>query len=112
MDCVFCGIIRGEIPSTNVFENENVLAFQDIHPVAKTHYLIVPKQHISSALEVTPENASHISDLYLAANAIARQENISGFKLQMNVGPEGGQIVMHVHLHMIAGRWLSKQHNP
>lgn len=106
MDCVFCGIIRGEIPSTKVFENEKVLAFKDINPAAQKHYLIVPKEHVSTALDFTNENAGTVSDLYLAANQIAREEGIPGFKLQMNVGPEGGQVVMHVHLHFLAGKRL------
>ncbi len=107
MDCVFCQIVAGEIPAQKVFENDRVLAFHDITPAAERHYLIIPKQHVESALYFDEGNAGLVSDLYLAAKDIAKQENVPGYKLQMNVGKEGGQVVMHVHLHFIAGKWLS-----
>lgn len=107
MDCVFCQIVAGEIPAQKVFENDRVLAFHDITPAAERHYLIIPKQHVESALHFDEGNAGLVSDLYLAAKDIAKRENIPGYKLQMNVGKEGGQVVMHVHLHFIAGNWLS-----
>jgi histidine triad (HIT) family protein len=105
MDCIFCRIIAGEIPSTKVYEDDTVLAFHDINPVAEKHYLIIPKEHIASTLDLTEKNASIVSDLYLAANTIAKEQGIAGFKLNMNVGHDGGQIVMHIHLHLIAGKW-------
>ncbi len=107
MDCVFCKIVAGEIPAKKVFENDRVLAFHDITPAAEKHYLIIPKEHVSTALDLDESNAGLVSDLYLAAKEIAKGENVPGYKLQMNVGQEGGQVVMHVHLHFIAGEWLS-----
>lgn len=107
MDCVFCKIVATEIPARKVYENDRVLAFHDITPAAETHYLIIPKRHVATAMDFDESNADLVSDLYLAAKWIAEQEGIPGYKLQMNVGAEGGQVVMHVHLHFIAGKWLS-----
>lgn len=105
-DCLFCKIIAGEIPSSIVYENERVFVFKDIHPLTEVHHLIVPKAHIESALEITEENREIVGELFLAANSIAARDGISGYKLQMNVGKDGGQAVMHMHLHMIAGKKL------
>ena len=105
-DCIFCKIIAGEIPSTRVFEDEQVLAFRDIHPSAPVHILIVPKKHIASlnALESGDERlAGH---LLTAAREVAEQEGVasSGYRSIINTGPDGGQDVFHLHLHLLGGQ--------
>lgn len=107
MECVFCAIVAGTIPSDRVYEDETVIAFRDINPVAETHVLIIPKRHVATALDVPDDETPLFADLYRAANAIARRDGLTGFKLQMNVGEGGGQVVPHVHLHLIAGPWHS-----
>jgi len=108
-DCVFCKIIAGEIPSTKVYEDERFLAFRDLSPVASTHVLIVPKQHIESVAVLTPEKeAEGLSGIFCVARAIAEAEGIreDGFRLVVNTGQHGGQTVPHFHLHVIGGKEL------
>lgn len=108
MDCLFCKIAAGEIPSTKVFENEHVLAFRDIDPQAPFHVIIIPKQHIASAAEITAENSAVIAEIFEAAAEIARQEKLDkGFRIVNNCGEEGGQTVGHLHFHMLAKRNLA-----
>ena len=103
-DCLFCKIAAGEIPSTKVYEDENVLAFRDINPQAPVHILVIPKQHIESAAAITPENASAVSDCLVAIAKIAAQEHLdSGFRVISNVGEDAGQTVKHLHFHILAG---------
>lgn len=102
--CVFCKIIRGEIPSNKVFENEKVLAFYDLEPQAPSHILIIPKMHIESAADITPENSNLIADVFEAAAEIAKQLSIKSFRIVNNCGAEAGQSVMHIHFHMLSGR--------
>jgi len=99
--CLFCKIINKELPSEIVFENEDVVAFKDIHPKAPVHILIVPKKHIES---ISSENSENIAGgLILAAKNIIKRDNISGYKLLFNVGREGGQTVDHLHMHLLSG---------
>lgn len=107
-NCIFCKIIRREIPSTIVYEDEKVLAFNDIQPVAPIHVLIVPKQHIESVKKLTEENASILMDIHLAANKIAEKLGISdkGYRLINNCGPDAGQTVLHLHYHLLGGKDL------
>ena len=109
MDCIFCNIIRGDIPSVKVFENEYVYAFNDISPVAPVHVLIIPKQHIASINDLTPENADLVSKVYLAAAEIAKQLGVSesGYRIVSNCGEAAGQTVHHLHFHLLGGRDLS-----
>ncbi len=109
MDCLFCKIIAGEIPSTKVYENDKVYAFRDINPEAPVHVLIVPKEHIASANELTAENAGVIADVFLAAKEIAAREGIAegGYRIVNNCGADGGQTVGHLHFHMLGGRSLA-----
>ncbi len=109
MDCLFCKIIAGEIPSAKVYENDKVYAFRDISPEAPTHVLIVPKEHIASANDLTAENASVVSDIFLAAKEIAALEGIAegGYRIVNNCGEDGGQTVKHLHFHMLGGRSLA-----
>lgn len=109
MDCLFCKIIAGEIPSAKVYENDRVYAFRDINPEAPVHVLIVPKEHIASANELTAENAGVLADVFLAAKEIAAMEGISegGYRIVNNCGEDGGQTVKHLHFHMLGGRSLA-----
>ena len=106
-DCLFCKIMRGEIPTKKVYEDERVFAFEDINPQAPTHVLIVPKKHITGLKEAKPEDAEIIGYTQLAAANIARQRGIEkGYRTVYNVGPGAGQSVFHLHLHLLGGRNL------
>lgn len=103
-DCLFCKIIAGEIPSRKVYEDEFVYAFCDINPIAPIHYLFIPKQHISGASEITPENAEIIGKIFTAIAKVAADENLgSGFRVVTNCGEDAGQTVGHLHFHLLAG---------
>ena len=102
MDCIFCNIVSGEIPSDNVFEGERVLAFNDIKPSAKVHVLVIPKKHIASVIDLENTDAELMGEMVLVAKQIAKEKNLQGYKLAMNVGREGGQIVDHLHLHLLS----------
>lgn len=108
MDCLFCKIINGEIPSSKVYEDELVYAFEDINPSAPVHVLIVPKVHIASIEEMEEEHINLIGHLHLVASKIAKENNIdeSGYRLLTNVGKDGGQSVFHLHYHLLGGRSL------
>ena len=107
-DCLFCRIIRGEIPSKKVYEDEHTYAFDDINPQAPTHVLIVPKKHVLGLKEATAEDAELIGYCQLAAANIARQRSIEdGYRTVLNVGPRAGQSVFHLHVHLLGGRNLS-----
>jgi len=105
-DCLFCRIVRKEIPATIVLENEHVLAFRDIDPKAPTHVVVVPKVHVPTLDDAT--DARMLGELQLAAAAIARAEGIveGGYRTVINCGPDAGQSVFHVHLHLLGGRKL------
>lgn len=105
--CLFCEIIKGEIPSTKVYEDEYVYAFLDIAPQAPFHAVIVPKEHIASAAEIDEENSFYISKIYEAVSKIAKKENLEkGFRVVTNCGEDGGQTVNHLHFHLLARRYL------
>ncbi len=104
MDCIFCKIIKGEIPSKKIYEDENVFVFEDISPVAPIHYLAVPKVHISSAAEVTAENSVAIAKIFEAIGKIAKEKGLDeGFRIINNCGENAGQTVFHIHFHLLAG---------
>ena len=107
-DCVFCKIIKGEIPSEKVYEDEDVIAFKDINPVTPIHILVIPKKHIATLLDVTEEDSHLISKLFVAINKIAKQIGIeeSGFRIVANCGKDSGQEVMHIHFHLLAGQHI------
>ena len=108
MDCLFCKIVKGEIPSTKIYEDESVYAFADIDPQAPFHAIIVPKEHISSAAEITEKNSVLIAKIFEAVAKIAKQENLEkGFRVVNNCGEEGGQTVRHIHFHLLARRNLA-----
>ena len=104
--CVFCKIANNEINSNIVYQDEQVTAFRDIHPVAPTHVLIVPNKHIESVNRLNSEDEALIGHLFTAARQIAVNEGIAenGFRLITNTGPDGGQTVFHLHLHLIGGQ--------
>ena len=106
-DCIFCKIIAKEIPSQSVYEDDHVYAFRDITPQAPVHILVVPKEHVDSAAELTSENSNLAAKCYEAIAKIARSENLrGGFRVITNVGPDGGQTVMHLHFHLLGGKPL------
>ncbi len=107
-DCIFCRIIRGEIPSRKVWEDEHTFAFEDLDPQGPTHVLVIPKKHIAGLNEATPEDAEIIGRCHLAAAKVATDRNIeNGYRTVLNVGPGAGQSVFHLHVHLIGGRKLS-----
>ena len=109
-NCIFCRIIKGEIPSAKVYEDEYVYAFRDINPQAPVHVLVVPKAHIASAAEVDAENAVYVAKCFEAIAKIARSEGLdNGFRVVNNCGEDGGQTVMHLHYHLIGGVKLSEK---
>ncbi|CDF58071.1 histidine triad nucleotide-binding protein [Thermobrachium celere] len=105
MECIFCKIVNGEIPASKVYENESVLAFKDINPVAPVHILIIPKKHYTSVLDIDTKS-NILNEIFEAARVIAKELNIdeSGFRLVTNTGESAGQTVKHIHFHLIGGR--------
>lgn len=108
-ECLFCRIIAGELPSDIVYQDEDFLAFRDIEPQAPKHVLIVPKTHIASLAQLAEEQQGLVGRLVVLAKNLAEKEGIakSGYRLVINCGPEGGQLVSHLHLHLIGGRRLN-----
>lgn len=107
MDCIFCKIVKGEIPSNKVREDEFSLAFHDIEPKAPTHILVIPKKHMASLAEARPADEALLGRLLLAAAEIAREQELGrGYRVVISTGPEGGQTVDHLHLHLIGGRQM------
>jgi len=104
-DCIFCKIIKGDIPSTNVFRDEQVTAFRDLNPAASTHILLVPNKHIDSINTLTNDDEQLIGHLFIAAKQIAAQEGIAegGYRLIINTNAHAGQTVFHIHLHLLGG---------
>ncbi len=105
-DCIFCKIIKGEIPSEKVYEDDDILAFKDIQPAAPIHVLVIPKKHISTLMEIEDEDTELMGKIIQTTKKIAKQLNIeeNGFRLIANCGPDSGQEVMHIHFHLLAGR--------
>ena len=108
MDCLFCKIIAGEIPSSKVYEDDKVLAFKDINPLAPIHILVIPKIHIESAAAVTAENSAVISHIFEVIAQIVKEQGIDedGFRVVTNCGENGCQSVKHLHFHILGGRKL------
>lgn len=105
MDCIFCKIVNGEIPSNKAYEDDKVLAFYDLEPQAPVHILIVPKEHIASAAEITAENSAVISHIFEVAAIIAKEKGLdNGFRIVNNCGDSAGQTVKHIHFHLMGGR--------
>ena len=109
MDCLFCKIINGSIPSTKVYENEDVYAFRDINPQAPVHILVVPKAHIASVDEITAENSDMIAKIFEAIPEIAKAEGLkNGYRIVSNIGEHGCQSVKHLHVHILGGKQLNE----
>ena len=110
MECLFCKIVAGEIPSTKVYEDDRVLAFRDINPMAPTHILIIPKAHIAGVDEITSENSGIVSYIFEMIPKIAKDEGLSGgYRVVSNIGEDGGQTVRHLHFHILGGKKLSNE---
>ncbi len=108
MDCLFCKIIAGDIPSTKVYEDELVYAFRDINPQAPTHVLVIPKAHIDSVNGITAENSAVVAHIFEVIPKIAAMENLmDGYRVVSNCGPDAGQTVFHLHFHILGGKELS-----
>jgi len=101
-ECIFCRIAQKTVPSDIVYEDEDFLVFPDIRPKAPIHLLIIPKKHIASLKDVKQEDDELVKELLLIAKKVAEEKNIKGYKLQMNVGRDGGQEIDHIHLHLLA----------
>ena len=107
-NCLFCKIIAGEIPSTKVYEDETVLAFRDIAPMAPTHILVIPKAHIGSVAEITAENSGVVAHIFEVIPQIAKAEGLeNGYRVVSNCGDDAGQTVHHLHFHILGGRKLA-----
>lgn len=106
--CIFCQIVQGEAPADVLFASERVVAFRDINPVAPQHVLVIPRQHFTSPADLDESSADIMAEMVLAVQAVAAQEGFAqaGYRLVLNVGPDGGQEVPHMHWHILAGRRL------
>lgn len=110
MDCLFCKIVAGDIPSTKVYEDETVYAFRDIAPQAPTHILVIPKAHIPSVDGITAENSAVVAHIFEVIPAIAKAENLTGgYRVVSNCGADAGQTVHHLHFHILGGKTLGLQ---
>lgn len=107
-DCIFCKIIKGEIPSEKVYEDDEVLAFKDIQPAAPIHILVIPKKHITNLMEISNEDSELMGKIVVVMQKIAKQLGVDekGFRIISNCGPDSGQEVMHLHFHLLAGRTM------
>ncbi len=108
MDCIFCKIIAGDIPSTKVYEDESVYAFRDINPQAPTHILVIPKAHITGVSAITGENSPVVAHIFEVIAQIAKAEGLeNGYRVVSNCGQDAGQTVFHLHFHILGGKPLS-----
>lgn len=102
-DCIFCKIVAGDIPSSKIYEDEDVIVFNDIHPLAPVHFLIVPKAHIESLATCKAEHQALLGEMLLLAPRLASEQGLAGFRTMINTGPDGGQEVFHLHVHVFGG---------
>lgn len=111
MDCIFCKIINKEIPANIAFEDDEIIAFKDIEPVAPVHILVIPKKHISSLTELTKEDEALIGKIYSVINKVAKEQGIfeKGYRVIINCGKDGGQVVKHIHFHLLGGKKLGEK---
>ena len=106
MDCLFCKIVAGEIPSSKVYEDDQILAFRDIAPVARVHVLFIPKAHIAGVREITADNAAVVAHIFTVIPQVAKELGITDYRVVSNNGAEAGQTVHHLHIHLIGGATL------
>jgi len=109
MDCIFCKIIAGEIPADIVYQDKEIIAFRDIKPKAPLHLIIIPRKHIPSLDQLKESDAALVGRMVAIANKLAKDEGVAekGYRLAINCGTEGGQLVPHLHIHLLGGRQLS-----
>ena len=103
-DCLFCKIIKGDIPSNKVYEDELCLAFYDIDPQAPTHFLVIPKAHVASVAEVNEENAAVVAHIFTVIAKVTRELGVDSYRVVSNIGEQAGQSVHHLHFHVLGGR--------
>jgi len=110
-DCLFCRMASGAVPVARIYDRESLFAISDINPRAPVHALVIPREHIASVQELTPLHGPLLAAMYEAANAVARGQGLAerGFRCTFNVGPDGGQTVDHLHLHVLGGRKLGPE---
>jgi len=109
-DCIFCKIAAGEIPSVCLYDGDGVYAFKDINPQAPVHFLVIPKEHIGSAAEITPENSQVVAKCFEVIASLAKSQGLeNGFRVINNCGSDGGQTVPHLHFHVLGGRKLGEK---
>ena len=110
-DCLFCKIIKGEIPSSKVYEDDEILAFKDINPAAPIHILVIPKKHITSLAHLEKEDEIVVGKIYGVINKIAKEQGFkeNGYRVIVNCGKDGGQEVMHLHFHLLAGKQFGEK---
>jgi len=108
-DCIFCKIVKGEIPCRKVYEDDQVLAFDDIHPMAPVHVVIIPKDHIPTLMDVEVDGMEILNSLFIAAQVIAEVKDVdrTGFRTVINCNEEGGQVIFHLHMHLLGGKKLN-----
>jgi histidine triad (HIT) family protein len=102
-DCIFCKIIAGQIPAKKIYEDDDLIAFHDIHPIAKVHFLMVPKLHVGSLAECDSNQQAILGKMLLLAPKLAAEQGLRGFRTMINTGKEGGQEVFHLHVHVFGG---------
>mgnify|MGYP001101276934 CR=1 FL=1 len=107
MNCLFCKIIKRKLPSEIIYENEKVMAFKDIHPKAPIHFLILPKKHIQSVNHLKAGDKELMGEIFLAAKKITKEKKLKGYKLVINIGRKGGQLIDHLHLHFLSGKKIN-----
>jgi histidine triad (HIT) family protein len=109
MDCIFCKIIAGQILSDVIYTDDKVVAFRDINPMAPVHLLIIPREHIPSLNDVTEQQITLLGHMVQVAKQLAKQQGIGtkGYRVVINTGPQGGQVVQHLHMHLLGGRELT-----
>jgi len=109
-DCIFCKIVNGEIPSSKVYEDDEILAFKDINPAAPVHILVIPKKHIASANELTVEDEALVGRMFTVIKKLAKEFKLeNGYRIVNNCGEDGGQEVKHIHFHLLGGRKLKTE---
>lgn len=108
MDCLFCKIAAGEIPSNKVYEDDKLLAFYDIEPKAPVHVLIIPKTHLAGVRDVTADNSAAVAHIFATIPQIAEKLGVSDYRIVTNNGADAGQTVQHLHFHLLAGRVLGE----
>lgn len=105
-DCLFCRIVAGDLPAERIYEDDEILVFKDINPQAPFHALLIPKTHIATLNDLEPEHTTVAGRLFLTARSLAREHELPGYRVIVNTNREGGQVVFHVHMHMLGGRQM------